>query len=187
MAKAVPAGAVTLASVLRANGYRTGAFIGSVILDRANGLDQGFDIYDSPFRGGSVRRDASLVTRAARQWLEKNKGQPVFAFIHLYDLHTPYTLPQVAGLRPDAAGYDAELQYIDQTLGRFRDALMKGRLVGSGPDRCAGRSRGKPGRSRRDQPWIFRLREHHARAVDFSLAGGFGKVSRADRTTGGAD
>jgi choline-sulfatase len=121
----VPPGAVTLASVLRANGYRTGAFIGSVILDRANGLDQGFDVYDSPFRGGSVRRDASLVIRAARQWLEKNTGQPVFAFVHLYDLHTPYTLPQVAGLRPNAAGYDAELQYIDQTLGRFRDALMK--------------------------------------------------------------
>jgi choline-sulfatase len=121
----VPPGAVTLASVLRANGYRTGAFIGSVILDRANGLDQGFEVYDSPFRGRSVRRDASLVTRAARQWLEKNKGQPVFAFVHLYDLHTPYTLPQVAGLRPNVAGYDAELQYIDQTLGRFRDALMK--------------------------------------------------------------
>jgi choline-sulfatase len=121
----VPPGAVTLASVLRANGYRTGAFIGSVILDRSTGLDQGFDVYDSPFRGGSVRRDASLVTRAARQWLEKNTGQPVFAFVHLYDLHTPYTLPQVAGLRPNAAGYDAELQYIDQTLGRFRDALMK--------------------------------------------------------------
>ena len=121
----VPAGAVTLASVLRANGYRTGAFIGSVILDRANGLDQGFDVYDSPFRGGSVRRDASLVIRAARQWLEKSKGQPAFAFVHLYDLHTPYTLPQVAGLRPNAAGYDAELQYIDQTLGRFREALIK--------------------------------------------------------------
>ena len=121
----VPPGAVTLASILRANGYRTGAFIGSVILNRETGLDQGFDVYDSPFRGGSVRRDASLVTRAARQWLEKNTGQPVFAFVHLYDLHTPYTLPQVAGLRPNAAGYDAELQYIDQTLGRFRDALMK--------------------------------------------------------------
>jgi tetratricopeptide (TPR) repeat protein len=121
----VPAGAVTLASVLRANGYRTAAFIGSLILDRANGLDQGFDVYDSPFRAGSVRRDASLVIRAARQWLEKNAGQPVFAFLHLYDLHTPYTLPQVAGLRPNAAGYDAELQYIDQTLGRFREALVR--------------------------------------------------------------
>jgi arylsulfatase A-like enzyme len=33
-------------------------------------------------------------------------------------------LPQVAGLRPNTAGYDAELQYVDQTLGRFRDALV---------------------------------------------------------------
>ncbi len=94
----VPAGAITLASVLRANGYRTAAFIGSMILDKQYGLDQGFDVYDSPFRSTSVRRDAALVTRAALQWLERNTGQPEFAFLHVYDLHTPYTLPQVAGL-----------------------------------------------------------------------------------------
>src|SRR5580704_6395975 len=71
----VPAGAVTLASVLRANGYRTAAFIGSMILDRSYRLDQGFDFYDSPFEtapgatpnpySARVRRDATLVTRAA--------------------------------------------------------------------------------------------------------------------------
>lgn len=117
-------GAVTLASILRANGYRTAAFIGSVVLEKRYGLDQGFDVYDSPFEGARVRRDAALVTRAARVWLEKNAGLPAFAFVHLYDLHTPYTLPQVAVLTPTIAGYDAELHYVDQTLGRFRDALV---------------------------------------------------------------
>ena len=48
-AQPVPPGVVTLASVLRSQGYHTAAFIGSVFLERQMGLDQGFDLYDSPF------------------------------------------------------------------------------------------------------------------------------------------
>jgi len=120
----VPAGAVTLASILRANGYKTAAFIGSAVLDKRYGLDQGFDVYDSPFGTERVRRDASLVTAAAKRWLDKNRGEPVFAFLHIFDLHTPYTRPGVTGLMPNRAGYDAELAYIDQVLGRFRQTLI---------------------------------------------------------------
>jgi choline-sulfatase len=121
----VPAGAVTLASVLRSNGYKTAAFIGSMILNKQYGLDQGFDVYDAPFGSSRVRRDAALVTAAAQRWLDKNRNEPVFAFLHLYDLHTPYTIPQVAALMPNARGYTAELAWIDQVLGRFRAALMQ--------------------------------------------------------------
>jgi len=134
-AGSVPSGAVTLASVLRANGYRTAAFIGSIMLDARYGLNQGFDVYDSPFEmaGGElanpysarVRRDAALVTRAARQWIAANRGAPVFAFLHLYDLHTPYSLPQAHGLTPSVAGYDAELEHVDGVLGALRDALQR--------------------------------------------------------------
>jgi choline-sulfatase len=121
----VPDGTVTLGSVLRSHGYKTGAFIGSVILNRSCGLDQGFDFYDSPFRIDTgqatnpyqlhVRRDASLVIRAAEQWLNANRGKPVFAFVHLFDLHTPYAL----------ANYDAELAHVDQALGRFKESLVR--------------------------------------------------------------
>lgn len=134
-AQRVPDGVVTLAGVLRSNGYKTGAFIGSVFLEKETGFDQGFDFYDSPFHytvfsplsgsvffGGAVsgpnvgkdRRDAPLVTRAALQWLRQNSGQPVFAFVHLYDMHKPYRL----------ASYDAELSYVDQVLGSFRQSLV---------------------------------------------------------------
>ena len=121
----VPSGAVTLASVLRANGYKTAAFIGSMILNKQYGLDQGFDVYDAPFGSSRVRRDAALVTAAAERWLDKNRTEPVFTFLHLYDLHTPYTIPEVAALVPNAKGYNAELAYIDQVLGRFRAALIQ--------------------------------------------------------------
>jgi tetratricopeptide (TPR) repeat protein len=131
----VPADAVTLAGVLQAHGYKTAAFIGSCLLNREMGLSQGFDVYDSPFTlqsGASdnpyalrVRRDGALVVRAARQWLDANRGQSVFAFIHFFDLHTPYSAPAAAG-RTGAAAYDAELEYADQVIGRLKQALEQG-------------------------------------------------------------
>ena len=124
---------VTLASVLHARGYRTAAFIGSDFLDRRFGLDQGFDDYDSPFdleaaeRANpftmTLRRDGALVVRAARLWLDAHRGQPVFAFVHLYDLHTPYTLP--ASAARGISRYDAQLVYVDGVLGRFEQALKQ--------------------------------------------------------------
>jgi arylsulfatase A-like enzyme len=144
-AQPVPPGAVTLASVLRSQGYKTAAFIGSVFLERQMGLDQGFDLYDSPFSfdafsplSGSMfftgdaanryavrdRRPAALVVRAAGRWLSAQRGQPVFVFVHLFDLHTPYAIPP--GARPSGvSGYDSELEYVDRQLGWFKRALVQ--------------------------------------------------------------
>ena len=145
-AEPVPAGAVTLASVLRSRGYKTAAFIGSVFLEKQFGLDQGFDDYDSPFnfQAGSrisgsmifagtgqnpysvrVRRDGALVVRAALQWLAEHHGQPVFAFIHLFDVHEPYTVPADVARERGISRYDAQVEYVDQVLGRFRQRLMQ--------------------------------------------------------------
>jgi tetratricopeptide (TPR) repeat protein len=63
------------------------------------------------------------VLRAARQWLDSNHGQRVFVFVHLYDLHTPYTLPVEAARARGISRYDAQLEYVDQVLGRFQQAL----------------------------------------------------------------
>ena len=108
-----PSGGVTLATVLHARGYKTAAFIGSVFLDRQMGFDQGFDFFDSPFQGASQRRDGALVLRSARQWLGENRGQPLFAFVHLFDMHKPYPV-----------SYDAQLQYVDRLIGGFKDSLV---------------------------------------------------------------
>ncbi len=144
-AQQVPSNAVTLASMLHAHGYRTAAFIGAVYLERELGLDNGFDFYDSPFSfeafsslAGSMflgdrnrdplhgrdRRDGALVLRAARQWLDENRDKPVFAFVHLFDLHQPYRLPQ-GTLRPGLSEYDSELERIDGMIGSFRQALER--------------------------------------------------------------
>jgi len=145
-AERVPA-AVVLASVLRSHGYKTGAFIGSIFLERQTGLDQGFDLYDSPFSflagsriSGSMffasmgrnpysireTRDGALVIGAASRWLQANQDQPVFAFVHLFDLHEPYSLPPEVARRRGISRYDAQLEYADRVLGRFRQLLVQG-------------------------------------------------------------
>jgi choline-sulfatase len=140
-AEVVPSSAVTLASILKLHGYATAAFIGSNMLDRRFGLDKGFDDYDSPFGAQAgraanpystrVRRDGAIVLRAAKQWLAAHQGRPVFVFIHLFDLHTPYRLakdrlaPAKGSNEPEIAGYDAELAYVDQLLGRFQQSLAQ--------------------------------------------------------------
>jgi choline-sulfatase len=126
----VSEGGVTLASVLRAHGYHTGAFIGGFVLDRRFGLDQGFDSYDSPFAihqqlGNetiSLKRPAPEVTRAAINWLRSKRDRPFFVFLHIFDLHRPYEFPS-GYVRLDGDGYDSELAYVDQALGRFWQEL----------------------------------------------------------------
>ncbi len=144
-AERVPAGVVTLASVLRSHGYKTGAFIGSVFLERQFGLDPGFDDYDSPFNfaagsrisgsmifaGGpqnpySVRekRDGALVVGATLHWLAQHHGQAVFAFVHLFDVHEPYSIPADIARQRGISRYDAQVEYADEVLGHFRERLQ---------------------------------------------------------------
>ena len=108
---------VTLPGVLRAHGYHTAAFVGGYVLDARFGLNDGFDVYDSPFHlrpdpgedPPDIKRPADEVLRSAARWLETNAGRPSFAFIHLYDVHQPYA----------HGSYDAEISYIDDAIGRF--------------------------------------------------------------------
>ena len=136
------ANAVTLTTVLKKRDYRTAAFVGGFVLDRRFGLNRGFDVYDSPFDlhkqtvtdVGDLKRQGSQVAGAAMRWLERNSSTPFFLFLHLYDLHTPYALPQSGRLHSGEAGYDAELAYVDRVLGeffRFLDAheLLKRSLI----------------------------------------------------------
>ena len=132
----VPAGVVTLASVLRAHGYATAAFIGSDFLDSRFGLDAGFDVYDSPFEieagrsqspaPAALRRDGSLVVRAAREYLDAHRGQRVFVFVHLYDLHTPYSSWTQAARAAGVSPYDGALAYVDKVIGGLQQALTSG-------------------------------------------------------------
>jgi len=127
-------GAITLASLLKSKGYQTAAFVGGFVLDRRFGLHQGFDLYDSPFDlrsqkktdPGDVKRWGEDVVRAAIEWLNHNSKEPFFAFVHLYDLHTPYDLPRAKRNQyGSSAGYERQLAYVDELLGEFVKFLVQ--------------------------------------------------------------
>jgi len=119
----------TVAEVLKRNGYQTGAFIGGLPLARAGGLDQGFDAYDDrmpgPTPGTAIpagERYAEEVLEAAAGWLETtDRARPVFAFIHLFDPHSPYEKP-LPGER--SGSYDGEIAHVDRALGLFLATLQ---------------------------------------------------------------
>ncbi len=137
-AQVLPAGAVTLATVLAAHGYNTAAFIGGYFLERRFGLAQGFRTYDSPFDTRAVKgaldlkRPAPQVLAGAEHWLEQNSSSPFLLFVHLFDLHQPYDAPAAYCARAPHSEYDQELAFVDDALGNFLQFLAR-----SGLDRRA--------------------------------------------------
>jgi arylsulfatase A-like enzyme/lipopolysaccharide biosynthesis regulator YciM len=130
----------TLAEVLRGRGYRTGGFVGAFVLDSRWGINQGFDRYFDEFdlsryegKGlDAVQRPGSEVVDHALAWLDEDKDRPFFAWVHLYDPHTPYTPPDTYRARfpPTMVGaYDAEIAYTDSQVARLFARLAEtGRL-----------------------------------------------------------
>ncbi|MEW6744403.1 MAG: sulfatase [Planctomycetota bacterium] len=145
---------VTLAEVLREEGWRTAAFTGAGYLLPAFGMAQGFDVF--------IARDVRVGEKAAEvlTWLEDNKA-PSFVFFHNYEVHTPCNPPEpfrsrlvrpYSGSLPQevlhahveqlweqhqggsipAADlqylkdlYAAEVAYVDQVMGDLFDTLKK--------------------------------------------------------------
>ena len=111
--------------LLRRIGYRTGAFVGSLVLDPKNGtapgFDRGFDRYDAGFRlrrpGENryqtvERRGADVVSRALA-WRRDVRDVPVFQWVHLFDPHDPYD-PPPQNRRTPLAAYDGEIAEVDR-------------------------------------------------------------------------
>src|SRR6266545_3496657 len=155
----------TLAEALKARGYRTGGFVGAYVLDSKWGINQGFDTYYDKFdlsesrsvSLAAIQRPANEVIDQALPWIDGAKGQPFFAWIHLYD--------EVQG---------ASLQRRDR-LRRFpgranhREAGSARPLRPHG-DHGHGRSRREPRRSRRSGARVFRLQQRHARSLRHTRA-----------------
>jgi arylsulfatase A-like enzyme/Flp pilus assembly protein TadD len=120
-----------LPELLAHNGYRTAAFVGSIILDPRNGLapgfDRGFDLYDAGYslrRAGedrykTVERRADEVVERAVRWLRENSTRPFFLWVHLYDPHEPYDPPAPYSIRFATTPYDGEIASADGALGKL--------------------------------------------------------------------
>jgi len=121
-------GPTTMSELLRRSGYHTGAFVGAFVLDARFGLNRGFEVYDDhvgteqgPVNFGFAERTADRVTAAAADWLLQpgRSSTPWFAWIHLFDPHTPYRAPVQLAPQP----YDNEVAYTDRQLGQLLQRL----------------------------------------------------------------
>jgi arylsulfatase A-like enzyme len=75
---------VTLAEVLKQNGYATGGFTGNAGVSGGFGYSQGFDEYF--FEKGKFGSMSVSIPKGL-EWLHKNKEKKFFMFLHGYDMH----------------------------------------------------------------------------------------------------
>ncbi len=79
--------AVTLAEVLKEEGYRTAAMVGAWHLaPEHSGLGQGFEDVRYPH----LERMGLDSTLMALSWISEHRSEPFFLWIHYYDPHLPY-------------------------------------------------------------------------------------------------
>ena len=140
--------ALTLAEMLQAKGYATGATIANsvIYLPEAN-FHQGFDYFEGLHgeegRPSKIVEAAPLVDRALA-WLDVRAGLPTLLYVHTMDPHVPYTPPAPFDRKYDpppvedhpgqdprtdykepldrerlVAQYDGEIAYGDREFGRF--------------------------------------------------------------------
>jgi arylsulfatase A-like enzyme len=126
----------TLAEVLLARGFRTGAFVGSIVLDPARGLKQGFERYQGvPAGDGQTpapetrQRRADQVMNDAIGWLDTIGGSRFFLWTHLYDAHRPYDPPEPYRSTYGHNLYVGEIAFADSQIGRLLQALDERHLL----------------------------------------------------------
>ena len=121
---------ITLAEILKNDGYHTGAIVSGYVLDSTFGLDQGFDEYDDNFENVIrptylTERRAGETTDRALEWLQKNKHRPWFLFLHYYDPHWRYEPPEPFRSKFSTNLYAGEIAYVDHCIGKVFDKLKE--------------------------------------------------------------
>ncbi len=148
----LPQGITTLPELLREAGFATYAYVSNSNLKAIFQFDQGFDVFDDrglrdtlylaalrrlPLLSDGLKQVTGLqfnfrdrddaVTANARilSWLERNRDENFFMYLHYMEPHAPYSAPERyrAMFPPGAsegaqarAGYDADIRFLDDQL-----------------------------------------------------------------------
>jgi arylsulfatase A-like enzyme/tetratricopeptide (TPR) repeat protein len=118
-----PRETATLATLLKAQGYRTAAFVSAFPLSSRFGLDRGFDVYDDSFLSGEAalaldrqERHGPETIAAARAWWDAQGDAPKLLWVHLYEPHFPYEPPEPYRSRFPGEPYLGEVAAADAAL-----------------------------------------------------------------------
>jgi arylsulfatase A-like enzyme len=94
---------ITLAEILRDQGFATGGFLANGLVSRRKGFAQGFDQYAAywgkfPTVGAAVEKTRNAtINELAEHWLEElttDAPPPFFLYVHYIEPHSPYTPPE---------------------------------------------------------------------------------------------
>ncbi len=119
---AMAPGVPTLATILKAQGFATGAFVGAFPLERRFGLAAGFDVYGDRLprlENGKPadERPGEDVVDEALAWRRGTGAARTFLWVHLFEPHAPYRNPTDG--RPVAVRYDEDVAEADRQVGRL--------------------------------------------------------------------
>jgi len=88
--------APTIATYLRAEGFRTAAFSENPWVAPTFGFAQGFDEFQSmsaPEGSVTDRRDSAATINRSIEWIEVNADAPFMLYVHIFPPHAPYDPP----------------------------------------------------------------------------------------------
>ena len=124
-------GVPVLAEILQRRGFRTGAFVSSIVLSKQSGLGRGFAHYSDQFDVGeddarflnTIQKRGDTTVAEAVAWLGAPGPERRFGWVHLYDPHDPYEAPEPYASRYADRPYDGEVAWSDELVGRLDTAL----------------------------------------------------------------
>ena len=126
-----------LAERFAAAGYDTAAFVAAFVLHRSFGLNRGFATYDDGPSADVALEQAFHATAPADErvgralaWLRRDRQQPFFLWLHLFDPHAPYEPPPSFRALYAERPYDGEIAFVDTQVARLLAGLERAGLTG---------------------------------------------------------
>ncbi|WP_395376205.1 sulfatase-like hydrolase/transferase [Marinicella sp. W31] len=132
---------LTLAEILRDNGYQTAASIGAFPVSSQFGIDQGFNYFNDQIGGQfenlkgerSIPKDrlffdertAAQVNDGILPWIETHHEKPFFAWLHYFDPHHPHEPPPPYNQIYADDLYRGEIAFSDESLGQLIEQLKR--------------------------------------------------------------
>src|SRR5215813_3643271 len=124
----------TMASLFGSHGYATGGAVSAIVLSHESGISRGFEFYDDAVEPTRVRESLGRVQRSGAEtenklieWIDGEKRRPLFAFLHLYEPHSPYEPPEPFAGQYREHPYDGEIAAADAIVGTFlKDLKSRG-------------------------------------------------------------
>jgi arylsulfatase A-like enzyme len=137
-----------LAEMFSAEGYKTGGIISHIYVGAELGFSQGFESFDEENAQGHGHISSPSVTDKGIAFIDSNRDEKFFLFLHYFDPHCDYILHEEYDYYPGYAGelysgqpieelrekaahmtdddvrylnalYDSEIRFTDEHLGRF--------------------------------------------------------------------